>query len=148
MHLFYIPDWFNHAYVAAVAAIALWRGGPRPRAVALTLLIVTSMQHIIMRTWPPPTRDAPSHILEASLDLIILVVCLACAIRGRGYWVLWASSFVLLGLINQLLGFIGVGLSAWAIASGNIIWAYTLGAAIVWGVFAEPRRDRLSPGTP
>jgi hypothetical protein len=110
--------------IAAIAA-AMLRGDTPLRAVALAILwqVVTVPTHVFRWGHPWPN------------DLMMLALTGICALRGAGYWSVWAAAASILSLATD-----GIRLVApfddWAFASANMVWFYVQMAAVIFGSLA------------
>ncbi|THD77036.1 MAG: hypothetical protein E7812_13840 [Phenylobacterium sp.] len=143
MHLFIIPAWFDLLFDGLVAALAVWKGGWRERAIAVVQLVLFLLEDRFcdLRSCRP-LIPWPSVITDG----LILAVCLICAVRADRYWTLWACSFGLLALVSDFAAFIP-GVTPWAWLSATLIWSYMLCAAVLWGVWTTARDRARLPAT-
>jgi len=141
MHLFTIPPWINYSYIGAVTLLALWRGDRRARAISACTGLSVAAGAYVCHTWSCWGAGSPPLMVWRGLweDVPVLIVCLACVWRAERYWVLWASSFALLGVTTDLLAFVP-GVTPWADGSAGIVWAHGLITAVLVGVW--PWRPR------
>ncbi|MEO8115568.1 MAG: hypothetical protein ABI655_14370 [Phenylobacterium sp.] len=136
MQLFTVPGPVNLGYVLAATSLALWKGGWPGRTVAVALLLV-NLQHLAF--WAgSPSWGLPLWY-EAGEDIVMLAVCLACALRSDRYWTLWASSFALLILMMDLVRPLTTGVTNWAYASSQLVWFYLLLAVLLSSAWPSGR---------
>jgi hypothetical protein len=147
MHLFIIPGWFTSSLFAALAALAIWRGGWRESVVAVALTVEMVVSTALCRT--ATCRLGPHALWAAEVlwrpafdDGLILLVCLACMVRSDRYWSIWACSFALLGEISDLTIF-APGVTHWAWSSASLVWSYAVAAAVLWGVLTHRSVGRV-----
>lgn len=135
MHLFEIPAWALALYGVSVCLFALLRGGWRERLVGFVLLLqfVTQSPAIFPLKVPPWCPPA--------LDVLILAACVACALRSRRYWTIFASSFALLSVITNFLE-LAPEIGGWAHASADRVWTILLVASLLAGAWTA-RRSRV-----
>jgi len=134
-----IPSWVTISWVTGVCLFALWKGGPHERAVAAIL------QAVLINGFGSICR--PIQGLPA--DLVLLAVCLACALRSRSYWTIWASAAYLLSVITDIVYLTNPQISRWTYLSAGLVWGYTLTAALLLGTLARLRHlDREAAGAP
>lgn len=142
MTLFVIPTWFNCVLFALVAAVALWKGGIRERAISVAQAVemITGLYFFPASTWAVPMLH------PAAFDGFVLAVCLACVVRADRYWTIWACSFALLDEISDLTIFVGT--TRWAWLSASLFWSYAVAAAVLWGVFTRPSTPDVASRAP
>jgi hypothetical protein len=132
VHLFVIPNWANTSYGVVVPLFALWRGGWRERAVAAPILVEYVVESSLLLNWPAP------EWLDMSWDGLILLACVAGALRSTRYWTIVASSFAVLQLVTHFLQFApGVGL--WAYMSAQRVWGILLTTTLLVGAWPAGR---------
>lgn len=138
MHLFVVPIWFNLTFVSLVTLAAFVWGGWRERLVAS---VVCARWYIATAAylWPSwvPFDPPPTEWRVAVSGVAIAMACLVGAVRGRSYWLIWASAFAILNVITDLPEVFHLGISHWASRSAARIWLYLMGAMILWGAWAS-----------
>jgi hypothetical protein len=137
MHIFEIPPQVTVGYVGGVAAFALRRGGPRERLVGAFLITLLAN----WGAWVFLKQLVPGPIVH----FVGLVVCLACARKGRSYWTIWASAGFLLMVATDVVSFTTPSLDEWTRQSANLIWLFAATSALLWGAC---RRIAPSPAAP
>ncbi|THD77015.1 MAG: hypothetical protein E7812_13730 [Phenylobacterium sp.] len=81
-------------------------------------------------------------LMTLPLFLAQLAIIIGLALRYDRYWLIWASSFLLLHVVTDLVG-LRPGTSWWAFASAHVIWSYCTSAVFLWGVWSyAPARGR------
>ena len=120
-----IAPWLVITYVLSVSALALWRGGPSERLIAVlqVLMVVNGYGHF----YPPAT--------PAFFDVVEFVACLACTLRSRSYWTLWASAGFLLSVMTSFLYYSLTGIGHWAYISAELVWLFISTTALLCGAF-------------
>ena len=146
MHVIRIPIWFSASIICSVALLAFWRGDWRARTIAASLVIQVAFEIYVCHTWACWGAGRPSLMTWrlVSEDAVLLLVCLACARRAERYWVLWASSFALLGFVTDLMRLVMPRITDWASAAAGVVWTYGLTATLLVGVWPAVRA-RLRP---
>lgn len=131
-----IPSWVTIGYLVAVGVLALWKGGPHERLIAATqsLLLLNGFG-----PWEPGLPWLP-------LDFAQFLACLACALRSRSYWTIWASAATLLSVIVDVVYLTTPEIGLWAYLSAGLVWAYTLNTALLLGTLARVRRVLKATG--
>jgi hypothetical protein len=138
MHLFVVPSWFNCLLFAALAVLAVWKGGRRERIIAVAQAVEMLVSIYLYPVGPTrPTWREPVY------DGLILAICLVCAVRADRYWTIWACSFALLGEISDLSLFAGA--THWAGFSASLLWSYAVAAAVLWGVLTFRGAGNVAP---
>ncbi|MEO8115572.1 MAG: hypothetical protein ABI655_14390 [Phenylobacterium sp.] len=96
--------------------------------------------------WRP---GLPPAWFEPLMDVVILAVCLTCALRSDRYWTIWASSFALLAIVVHLVWPLTSGLTFWTHAWAMNIWFGLTTTALLWGAWSTHReRTRAAAGRP
>jgi hypothetical protein len=138
LHLSNISPLVVFGYVVAVTAFALWNGRWPERAVGATVMAV------FLSEYPQPLLSTFPTWLGLAGDVVILIVCVFCALRSDRYWTIAASSFALLSVVTHVLHDAhGVGL--WAFLSAELVWTTMLVAALLVGALSA-RRAGEAPG--
>lgn len=148
LHLFVIPRWILLAIPLTVFAITLVGADWRARAIAgfqvLIIAVVSVLAHFycpgVCQVIGEPAILKWRWVVE---DPALLAVCFLCARRARRYWTLWATSAVVLILINDAIQNFWPGISLWATMSANIVWNELLEVCILVGAWPS-FRARLS----
>ena len=140
MHLAVIPSWIDYALACAATLLALWQGGWRERAIAGAQQVLVVLAFNVCGTWACPDWRPLAG------DAALFAVCLACALRGRRYWTIPASSFALLSVVSDLMAR-GAGSAFWTSAASGRVWSYLLSVVILWGVWTSAR-DRSRAAAP
>jgi hypothetical protein len=76
-------------------------------------------------------------------DVVILVICVGCALRGNRYWTIAASSFALLAVVTYQLR-VAPGVTTWAYLSAQRVWAVALVAVLLAGAWSVGRSPAQS----
>jgi len=124
-----IPQWVTIAYVTGVFVFALWKGGPRERLIAV--IVEAFMINGLLDFYP--------RISGIGVDLVQLGACLACALRSRSYWTIWASAAWVLSVITDIVYLTTPEISRWTYLSASLVWNYALVAALLIGTLARMR---------
>jgi hypothetical protein len=140
IHLFALPDWFNHLVALIVFVLAMWRGDSSARAIASIVLAASVANHLFFKAAQATAWSHPVA-LWANLvgDIAILAVCLGCARRTQAYWVIWASSVALVAVVTDLSGALFSGVTLWAYGSAVLVWFHALNGVVLWGALSRPR---------
>jgi hypothetical protein len=134
MHLAEIPAPVTVGYVGGVAAFALWRGGPRERLIGtLQLLMLVNWGVLNIFHW-----DVPAIFI----NFVELVACLACTVRSRSYWTIWASAAFLVMLATRVVHEWTPRIGYWAFLSADLVWLYVATASLAWGALVWRRTER------
>ena len=133
VHIPNIPHYVSLAASAVVFAAAVWRGGPHERLMASLQL----WSCICARwwVWMPLSVGLP-------YDLVALTVCLACTLRSRSYWTVWASASLLLAVTSGFITLLNPHLTRWAYLSAARVFDYALDTAILCGALSRRRTAR------
>ncbi|MEO8115573.1 MAG: hypothetical protein ABI655_14395 [Phenylobacterium sp.] len=152
MQLLGVSPWrfllyLGSAYGLLTVVFALWRGRWRERTVAVAVLVSSVAEYayawlalgIAPRLGPLPGWRAPPVWYEPATDVLILAVCVACALRSDRYWTIWASSFALLSVALHLVWPFTTGLTWWAHAWAMDIWFGLMTTALLAGAWSAHR---------
>jgi hypothetical protein len=89
----------------------------------------------------PPNRFHSLEIGIVAVDVVCFAAFVVVATRAERFWLIWASSFVGLGVLGHLARWIGgTHLSPWVYAFSIAIWSYPIMALMVIGTFCHQRR--------
>lgn len=142
MSLFVIPHWFTSILFVALAALALWKGGRSERAIAVTEAFETLVNYYVCPNLN--CRLGPHAFWATQLiwrpvieDGVILAICLVCLVRAKRYWVVWACSFAVLGVLSDLTVF-QTDVTRWARLSASLVWSYAVNATVLWALLTQP----------
>jgi hypothetical protein len=135
MHLFTIPQWAMVAYGVGGSLYALRRGGPPQRAVAAAVVVGIATECGAPTYWTIPDG------YSLTWDTVVLATCVICALRSDRYWTIAASSFALLEVVTDLMGFVP-GVSLWAYLSADRVWTILLVASLLAGTWRADRAQR------
>ena len=145
MHLFYIPNELTNAYFGAVTLLAWWKGDWRARAITTCQIAIIAVGYYC--TYGPCRRVGHQWAQWFAEDIVLLAVCVACALRAQRYWPIWASSCALLVLVTDVLMFVDPRITAWADLAASYVWRILLSGAVLSGVWPAVRA-RLFPPQP
>jgi hypothetical protein len=146
MHLVDIPSWIMWTWYGGTVLAAFWGGSWQGRLIA-TAQFAQGTSHFIIchlvvcvrgHEYVGPWR----YVLE---DLVLLAIMLVCAATGRRYWVIWAASIQLSGVVTDLL-YIAFkpAIGAWTYASASRIWTLLIFSLVLWDVVQETRMRRVT----
>jgi hypothetical protein len=136
-------NWIYYVYGGAIVVLAMFKGGWRERAVALTWtvpdgLIPTLIRAHLCSSWCLGGARPLSAWLSLSCDLVMLGVCALAAVRADRYWVIWAGAAALLSVLSDALAIAAPGLvTALGYFFADQIWWFAIGAAVIWGCFGR-----------
>lgn len=151
MHLFNIPVWIGLTYTAIATLLAFVGRDWRARAIAACQAASVIDVDVFCDAWACHTRTLQwLNVSRMAIeDLVTLAVCVVCLVRAKRYWVLWATSFVVLITITDALLAFDAHVSQWAGASAIVVWNYALNTAILIGAWpsARARFHALMGGT-
>jgi len=139
LHLSNIPPVAVFVYVVTVAAFAIWAGRWPERAVGTTVMVV------FLSEYPQPLLATFPSWLGPAGDVVVLIVCVTCALRSDRYWTIAASAFALLALVTQVLHHV-LGGGLWAFLSAELVWSIMIVAALLVGALSAARAAEPASG--
>ena len=134
IHIEEIPFELVCLYAIAAAAVGFWRGGAERAIIGGVLLgqVALGLGYDV----------GPDQ--SVVLDVVTLTICMMVALRGRGYWTLWAAASPLLSMVTHALR-VGPGLTIWSYYSAQQAWFIELATALLLGSLPLRRRPALVP---
>ncbi|MEO8115571.1 MAG: hypothetical protein ABI655_14385 [Phenylobacterium sp.] len=149
IHWWRVALYVDCAYWLLVVGFALWRGRWRERTLAAAMLVsaVGLSADWWFSYWVAPFLGAydgwrpglPPAWFEPLTDVVILAVCLTCALRSDRYWPIWASSFALLTIVVHLVWPLTSGLTSWTHTWAMDIWFSLMATALLSGAWSTHR---------
>ncbi len=138
-HSFQLPFWTWIAYVSAVSAAALWKGGPSERVGAGIIFGGWLASALVWRLpqWTPANE-------VAVIDLVQFLGLTVLALRSPRYWPLFAAGFQLLTIITYWAHVLDPTLGGWVYLTAGILWGYLMVGALGVGTF-NAWRNRPQP---
>jgi hypothetical protein len=125
-----LPPWLGFAVMFAVCSCAFIRGGVEERLTAGGLMTNVAAT-VVMRDYSWPQLQRAGFIV----DILLLVLLLAIAMRTRKFWPLAAAAFQLLAVLTHVAKMIDPDLQQWAYITAIVIWTYLLLIALGVGVW-------------
>lgn len=119
----------------AVCALAAWRGRDVERLAAASYLAAWALTLVTFRAGTGGTQWSVMIV-----DVGLLVILTAIALRSARYWPLFSASFQLLAVVTHVARALDSEVSGWAYQTAGIIWGYLVIAAIGYGSWTAPRR--------
>jgi hypothetical protein len=156
LHLATIPYWVNVAVVGSASLVTLWRGGREERLIGGLQLfnILNAYTHLTAGSlsfgWPLhgafPSFDSVINV--EVVDVVEFAVCLMLALRGRSYWIIWASSALLLSVLTDALHFALPAIGGWAYGSAGLVWLYVVSLIVLWGALTRKPSEVAADKSP
>jgi hypothetical protein len=137
--------WTWTVYITLVSAAALWVGGLTERLGAAAIFFGWIASLVMARVGPNGHATG-----VAVVDLLLLLVLIALALKSPRYWPLWAAGFHLLAVVTHWMHRLDPSLGNWTYVTAGIIWGYLLVGALAfgtWGAWKE-RRQLARAGAP
>lgn len=129
---------------------ALWRGrGDEKIAAGVALLATIITQFVIP---PPSLRYNGLHSGLIAIDMAVLVVFVAIALRSNRFWPLWVAGLQLTNSMAHLMKGIEADLLPQAYAAAAVFWSYPILLIILVGTWRshqltrQERADLAFPG--
>lgn len=144
LQLFKIPEWFIWTSFIATFLATLWKGGWEARVVAGLEL----GQVVYLRAWILIFGHRLGGVNDEAVwpyliqDLVMAVILIACAAKGRRYWVLWAASLGLDFLAIDVMMVLSAPVSPWAYKWASYLLSYATVGLALWDVWLNVREGR------
>lgn len=119
---------------------ALWRGGAPERIVGLSLLIAGGLTRLAYAPFAERFVAVDWGVLL--VDIALLVILLAVALKADRFWTLWLAAFQLLGTGGHLVRGLDHGVEPIAYAILLASWSYPMIFLLVIGTARHARRRR------
>lgn len=139
---------FEHQYLfralmALSCGYALWRGRADERiAAAACILAVVATKFVVS---PLSSRYSGVEIGLLAIDLVMLGVFIAIALRSDRFWPLWIAGLQLTGSTAHLMKQIHLDLLPKAYGAAAALWSYPILLILLIGTWRGYRR-RLAQG--
>ena len=122
--------------MAAVSALALWRGGEPERVAAVGVLVAWFLT---------PLAQVPIDLYDPqwgmlAVDTAFLGLLLTLALRSNRIWLLFAAAFQLLGVVIHMAIVVDPSLRSLVYMRGLVIWSYLVLASLAVGAATTARR--------
>ena len=130
-----IPTWVHFLEMAAILAVALWRGGGEERIAAGFNLVSNALYVAFGAALGWDQRFA------AAWGLFEAVSYLAIGLRSQRWWTLAAASVALVNFATAVAG-LSAPFRPWTFGSARLLCFYLLSLAILVGAWTAPPRPR------
>lgn len=127
------------AFFFGVIGYALWKGGRPERVVALATLTATLATPLVFRH----ARLENPQWSVAAVDLVLLAVMGAVALKGRRPWLVLGTAIHALGAASHVALVLDPGIKGLAYLSSIVVWSYLTHACLLASAVHEHRRQRL-----
>jgi len=114
---------------------ALWRGGPSERIAAVAM----AMAWIVTPLVSSKSQQAGAQLGVLIVDLGLLAVLLAIALRSRRWWPMWATAFQAIGTLMHLSAAIDLKIDPRAYFVGLNVNSYLTMGALLLGTIKRAR---------
>lgn len=132
-----LPPWVWPVVITLICGAALWKGGRPERLVAVALFAAwLASLAVFMSPWLPP------HVGVWLVDLLLLAVLVAVALRTDRYWPIFVAGFHLLTVLTHAARAIDPKAGAWAYATASVIFSYLMLYALAFGTWGAWREQR------
>ncbi|MEN3972113.1 hypothetical protein WJS89_05475 [Sphingomicrobium sp. XHP0235] len=119
-----LPVQLYFTILAIVCAFAIWRGGVEERIVAVTSIVASLGSLWIIP--PIDLRYGRTEMGVMAIDLAVLFVYIALALRSRRYWPLWVAGIQLTTSLSHAIKAVNVDLLPAAYAVAAQFWVYPI----------------------
>jgi hypothetical protein len=134
-----IPTWVHFVEMAALVAVAEWRGGDEERVVAGYNLVSNGLGLALGVAVGFDSR------FEVAWGLLDTMVYLAIGLRSARWWTLAAASVALVNF-STALAILASPVTLWTFAAARLIWYYALNLVIFTGAWTTHGRRLASAG--
>jgi hypothetical protein len=119
---------------------ASWRGGWPERSAAAAILIGSLMTMGALSPWGRQFSDVETGVLL--VDVAVLAVFTAIALRSDRFWALWVAALQLLAVLVHLAKAAGFPMPENGYATLQAFWSYPIMLAVALGVLQHHRAKR------
>lgn len=126
--------------LALTCGYALIRGGRDERIVAIVCLVASVLTAFVLSPWGH--RYSQIEAGEMLVDLTVLAVFVAVALRSDRFWPLWIAGLQLTSSLAHLLKGINIDLLPQAYAAATKFWSYPILLIIAAGTWRRQQRTR------
>lgn len=139
-----LPVWVWPAVLMTVCALAVWRGRDDERLAAAAFLAAWAISLVVARAGDYGTQWAILFV-----DVVLLAVLSAVALRTSRFWPLPVAALQLLAVVVPIAKAVDAGVSGWAFITAALGFQYLALFGIGYGAITSPRRyaeiDALGP---
>jgi hypothetical protein len=134
-----IPTWIHFVEMAAVLAVAVWRGGREERLAAGYNLASNSIDLAL------GVASGFDPRLAAAFGLLDVIFYTAIGLRSARWWTLAAASVALVKCATPLAQ-LSAHATLWAFGTARLVWFYGLNLVILIGAWTAHRRRAVAAG--
>jgi hypothetical protein len=129
----------GEALYLGICVAAVLRGDRPLRYVGAAIVFNSVITPIVQWRY---VRGLPNYG-EMVVDLVLLAFMSAVLIRDRRWWLVAATSFLLVALLTHIAPWVGAPISAYMAATVRLLWNNAMVLAVGWGLaLHEHRRQR------
>ena len=133
-----MTKYFFWTLLLVTCGYALWRGRGDEKIAASVCLGATIVTQLVMP--PQALRYSNLDFQLILIDLAVLAVFVAIALRSERFWPLWVAGLQLTISISHLLKAVDQELMPRAYAAAAVLWSYPILLIIVAGTWRQHRR--------
>ena len=130
------------AALVAMVALALWYGGREERMTAAILAAASLLTPLVQTA---DFRHAERGVIF--IDLAVLLLLVALALRSVRFWPLFAAAFQLVGSASHLATRAFPELYGYSYATVAVFWSYAVIGAAAWGSWTYRDAMASMPGS-
>jgi hypothetical protein len=121
-----------------VCGLAAWRGRDYERLAAAGYLANWALSMMVFRD-----RSTETQWNVLYIDMALLALYVALALRSGRYWPMFAASFQLLAVVTHIARALDATVTGWAYLTAEIVWSYLVLATIGYASWTagQPRED-------
>jgi hypothetical protein len=134
---------FYWSLVLVTCGYALWRGGLDERVAALVCVVASAVSTLVLS--PMASRYAGVEFGELLVDLAVLAVFFAVALRSDRFWPLWVAGLQLTSSLAHLLKWLDSGLFPPVYGAAIRFWSYPILIIVAAGAWRYRRRLSREP---
>jgi len=124
--------------LATACSVALWRGGASERIAAAAMAAAWIATPFV----ESDGQQVGAQLGVLMVDIALLAVLLALALRSIRWWPMWAAAFHAVGALMHLLVAIDVQIDPRAYFVGLNAISYLTMGALLWGAARRARETR------
>jgi hypothetical protein len=122
-----------------ICGYAFWRGRTDERVAAVTCLIATLVQMLVVT--PTIRRYSGVEVGVLLVDLCVLLVFVWIALQSQRFWPLWIAGLQLTTVFGHVLKAIQLSLLPYAYAGALRFWSYPILLIVAIGTWRTHQRS-------
>jgi hypothetical protein len=134
-----IWGYLYYIFLFACCGYAILRGA-RWEYCGATIMILGSLSTLaVARSFG--TSWATLEVGIFAIDIVAFFALIWLSLKSNRFWPMWATAFHLLALTTHMTTIVAPQITAWALGTGAVFWAYPMLLALAIGA----RENQLAP---